>query len=357
MSDALSKFDLVRNIERYLAALSALYKRDGITERLEVIVNAQIRLHEQWDYDNWDGGISGHALFLSVPEDTYLGLIEDRDSLQSSIRSDLNKLHNAQSENISQVFIEMQASEDRDWRRESGAIRTAQRTVAPDAAKRIWGDGGYRVFLSHKSEVKKETAGLSEELKLFGISAFVAHESIHPTKEWQDEIENALSSMDAFVALLTKNFHESDWTDQEVGFALGRGVPVICVKLGLNPYGFIGKFQALRCSWANASAALAKLLIKQPRMLNAYIAALPECRRYEDGITISEVFPEIDHLTTEQAQSMMDAFNANADLYGSWGFNGKYPSRYGDGLAPMLSRATGHKYVLTSSGNIERRKK
>ena len=63
------------------------------------------------------------------------------------------------------------------------------------------------------------------------MSCFVAHVDIHPTKEWQDEIESALSSMDGFVALLTDKFHESDWTDQEVGFALARGVPIIAVRL------------------------------------------------------------------------------------------------------------------------------
>jgi len=68
----------------------------------------------------------------------------------------------------------------------------------------------YRVFLSHKSGVKKEAAWVSEGLKPFGVSAFVAHENIHPTKEWQTRSENALASMDAFVALLTSKFHDSD---------------------------------------------------------------------------------------------------------------------------------------------------
>jgi hypothetical protein len=318
-------------------------------------VNAQVRVHEQWDSDNWNGGTYGHALYLTLPEDVYLGLIEDRDTLQDSIRSDINKLHNVQDEHIAQIFIEMQTSGDYDWRHESGALHAARRTVVPDAAKRIWGEYGYRVFLSHKSEVKKEAAQVSDDLKLFGVSAFVAHENIRPTKAWQDEIENALASMDAFVALLTSKFHDSEWTDQEVGYAMGQGVPLICVKLEQDPYGFIGKFQALSCDWESAPVALANLLIRQPRMLDAYITGLHECSSFAQGITLSKVFPQIESLTTEQGDAMMAAFNKNPDLRGSWGFNGAYSSMYGNGLAPHLSRVTGHNYVMTRSGEMERK--
>ena len=67
--------------------------------------------------------------------------------------------------------------------------------------------------------------------------------------------------MDAFVALLTEGFHDSLWTDQEVGFALSRGVPILAVRLGKDPYGFIGKFQALSCDWADAPKKIVGLLI------------------------------------------------------------------------------------------------
>lgn len=104
--------------------------------------------------------------------------------------------------------------------------------VSTKVIKRIWQDDGYRLFLSHKADVKKEVTKVKEQLGIYGVSAFVAHTSIKPTLAWQSEIESALYSMDALVALMTKGFHESYWTDQEVGFALGRHVPVIPVKLG-----------------------------------------------------------------------------------------------------------------------------
>jgi len=74
----------------------------------------------------------------------------------------------------------------------------------------------------------------------------VAHEQIHPSLEWQQEIERALRTMDAMVAMVTPDFPKSKWTDQEVGFALGRGLLVIPIRLGLDPYGFFGKHQAVR---------------------------------------------------------------------------------------------------------------
>ncbi len=51
--------------------------------------------------------------------------------------------------------------------------------------------------------------------------------------------------MDAFIAIHTAGFSKSIWTQQEIGFALGRGVKVISFKMGEDPTGFISKQQAL----------------------------------------------------------------------------------------------------------------
>jgi len=352
MSRQTQKFELPGEIEHHLAALSKVYAQNGERRKQEIIVNAQIRVSGEWTYDNWDGGTYGHALYLTIPEALYVKAIKKKSELQDEIKADLNKIHNVSHEFIAEVFLEMEKVKDRDWRRESGVFQRGERIIAPTAEKRIWGKKGYRVFLSHKAEVKRDTGKLKEKLEPFGISSFVAHVDIHPTKEWQDEIENALTSMDAFVALLTEKFHESHWTDQEVGYALGRGVPLIAVKLGRDPYGFIGKFQALTCDWSDAPTELVKLLIKEPRMLNAYISALPDCSNYDDGNLISQVLPAIEAVTEEQAEKIASAFNTNGQLSGSYGFTGKWSSKFGDGLASHLTRLTGKRYVMTPLGEI-----
>ena len=79
----------------------------------------------------------------------------------------------------------------------------------------------------------------------YGIVGFVAHEDIHPTLEWQIEIERALQAMDAFIAVHTPGFSQSFWTQQEIGFAVGRGTMIISFRMGEDPTGFISKQQAL----------------------------------------------------------------------------------------------------------------
>lgn len=103
----------------------------------------------------------------------------------------------------------------------------------------------FRLFISHISKDKLIATRLKECLAPYAISGFVAHEDIHPTLEWQSEIERALYTMDAFIAVHTKGFSLSFWTQQEVGFALGRGTKVISFKMGEDPTGFISKQQAL----------------------------------------------------------------------------------------------------------------
>lgn len=99
---------------------------------------------------------------------------------------------------------------------------------------RFWRPAHFRLFLTHLLSFKEQTTRLQSSLLPFGISAFVAHVDIEPTKEWLSEIEKALYSMDALAAILMPGFHESNWTDHEVGIAVGRDVLVIPIRKGLD---------------------------------------------------------------------------------------------------------------------------
>lgn len=108
---------------------------------------------------------------------------------------------------------------------------------------RFWRLGYFRVFLSHTSKNKDKAARLGRALLDRGCIAFVAHEDIKPSLEWRQEILRALRSTDALVAILTDDFHASEWTDQEIGIALGHSKLVVPVMSGANPYGFMEQIQ------------------------------------------------------------------------------------------------------------------
>ncbi len=128
---------------------------------------------------------------------------------------------------------------------ELGIERPASGHIARGLPRNWQNEPRFKLFISHISKDKDKATRLRECLTPFGISGFVAHEDIHPTLEWQTEIERALHSMDAFLAIHTAGFSQSFWTQQEVGFAVGRGVKIISVKMGEDPTGFISKHQAL----------------------------------------------------------------------------------------------------------------
>lgn len=119
-------------------------------------------------------------------------------------------------------------------------------TSLPSPPPKNWTDGKtFRLFISHLAQDKDKATRLRDCLAPYYIGAFVAHQDIFPTAPWQVEIERALSTMDAFVAVHTKGLSKSMWAQQEIGFAVARRVKIISLKMGEDPTGFISKHQAL----------------------------------------------------------------------------------------------------------------
>ena len=109
----------------------------------------------------------------------------------------------------------------------------------------FWTKEYLRLFISHLSTDKILAQNLKNSLDYYAISGFVAHSDIEPTKKWETEIEIALNTCDSGIALMSSKFHESKWTDQELGILIGQEKLIIPIKIGLDPYGFIGKYQAI----------------------------------------------------------------------------------------------------------------
>jgi len=190
----------------------------------------------------------------------------------------------------------------------------------------FWKDNNVRVFLSHLSANRKFAAELQEAMDEYGLTAFVAHNDIEPTTEWQDEIETALSTCEVLVALLHNGFKESNWTDQEVGFAMGRGLPVFSVRYDQDPYGFIGRFQAFNGNGKTADV-LAKEIFDvlrqhkqtQRRMAEILVSRFESSYSFQNAKSNMSLLEELETWNRTYSERIEKAVDNNSQIEGSWG--------------------------------------
>jgi hypothetical protein len=112
----------------------------------------------------------------------------------------------------------------------------------------LWETQPARAFLSHIYDHREFVADVKDSLKAYGIAGFVAHADINPSKDWRSSIKAGLATCDIFVPFVDDGFHQSQWCDQEVGWALARGVPILPVRpvgfeRSLATDGFLEEFQ------------------------------------------------------------------------------------------------------------------
>lgn len=303
---------------KVVATLIGVLRAQGDTELVDLLATAVPSI-EATDWDNWNGGTSIYTLFLDVPVEVFAKVETQLTRLESVLESKLNSVirrtdgHALRSVDIRPVL---------------GADSSSQTGSLPVPADldRLWEDQTFRLFISHVAVHKVFASDLKRDLRAFGVSAFVAHEDIEPNLDWQREIELALYSMHGLLALLTPEFPSSKWTDQELGFALGRGAFVIPVRLGLDPYGFMGKIQAVRGDLSQPkplAEAVVRILVKRNEtsdlMRGALITALERARSYPASIAASKLLETLTGFTSEQLDKLEVACRDNRQVSEAFG--------------------------------------
>ncbi len=328
-SDDQQKFILPGQLEKILASLSVYYAQNDNPILQQLLVNSRYHVDEGVYYDGWDGGQWGHAIHFHVPAKIYYQIFDSLDKVQEVLDKDLNKVSKCPDGLESSVSFELQDDLSlQNWRENSGVLlRTSPASIirSEDELRNIWKPGYLRVFLSHKSGYKKQAVQLREEFLFYGVSCFVAHEDIEPTKEWQDEIEKALFSMEVMVPLLTKKFSDSKWTDQEIGVAIGRGIPIISVKLGIDPYGFIGKYQAVT-GYSKKPEDLAKELFElffsdlsiKGRVMEALVSRFEKAETFSHADKLFGYLQQIKDVPPHIIEQIKNAYKSNSQLRNSF---------------------------------------
>ncbi|WP_167726685.1 hypothetical protein [Cryobacterium sp. TMT3-29-2] len=136
-----------------------------------------------------------------------------------------------------------------------------------------------RLFASHLTTQKVFLHQVADNLRLWKISLFVAHDDIEPDAHWHASIEANLQAVDGGVVFLYPGIDSSKWCDQEIGWLLGRGVPVRALKFaGQDPYGPLGKQQALtvqdNASGWDVAALIVDWAAKRPGLAPQFNASM-----------------------------------------------------------------------------------
>ena len=229
-----------QELKGYYTTVAELLKEEKHTEAQRIFTGGDVTSFVV-DHDNWDGGIDFYSVEITIDVKTYVdlrkrGIIEE---VCGQITEAFNVCMNNIPDSVRNVSLTPSSTATFD-----------ERKIAEPSS--YWKVGFYKVFISHVSKYKESASNLKLMLEPYGISAFVAHEDIKPSKEWALEIEKALFSMNALCAILTPDFNESSWCDQECGYAFGRNVLTIPINKGQLPYGMFGKIQAIKSEGKNA---------------------------------------------------------------------------------------------------------
>lgn len=203
------------------------------------------------------------------------------------------------------------------------------------------------IFASHLYKYKSFIHKVKTELDRYGINLFVAHDSIPADSNWQEEIERSLDCADAGLAFLHDGFRESPWCNQEVGWLLGRRVPVMSLQFGNSPGGPLAKHQAQDARGKEISDLVSdiirrisskKLLV--PSLTDSLISGLSKSTGYKTTDLIWHHLKQITTLNHRQCSDLLDACRNNDQIYGAFSFEDK--KDYPEAILQFLEKQPGY---------------
>jgi TIR domain len=216
-------------------------------------------------------------------------------------------------------------------------------------ADRLWQPDRFRLFISHTSLNRKFAHDIKRQLAPRGFSCFVAHDDIEPSAPWERDLRLALKSMDGLLALLTEDFQKSSWTDQEIGCAIVREVPIVPLSMPLMPYGFISHIQTLRKSaipagmGAKTIAQIFMATTARQKIARSCIACLSSAPNYADATTAADMIDTGERIEPALLQRLFDATCENSQIL---------PAHYVANKIDALFSA--NKFVPNINGAVDR---
>ncbi len=219
-----------------------------------------------------------------------------------------------------------------------------QATLFESGSYQGWRNGYFRMFISHITKKKAQASSLKTALEEYGITSFVAHEDIKPSKEWLKEIERALNSKDCMSAMMYDGFHESKWCDQEVGIALGRNITVLPLLPNGDHYGFLGEYQEVKIRGMypdGLAKEIFKILCDYPDTRSKYLSCLTNLLLFANNIGDASkwlsLIEEVPNTDSEFWRNIQSHVNDNGVLLDAELLN-RLNSQFADKDIPIITK-------------------
>ncbi|OGV55529.1 MAG: hypothetical protein A2X49_14285 [Lentisphaerae bacterium GWF2_52_8] len=292
----------------------------GAVQEAAVLAQSSATLIET-GYDNWNNGITFYTLTIEVPISVYAELDETRTSIEKSIHRRVSELTRTEAGvSITEVVISPELADDVSSNDET----SGEQAEAPPL---FWAPGHFRLFITHVSAMKNAAHSVKVALAPYQIAGFVAHDDIEPTKEWQAEIESALRTMDTLIAIITPEFMESKWCNQEVGIAIGRGKLVVPIRVGADPHGFLGKYQALTIEKSATVNDIAReifdIVVKHhqsyARMADALVERLAQSSSFDMAKRTMTLIEQVPNMNHDQVARLVRTIDENLQVEKAFG--------------------------------------
>ena len=189
--------------------------------------------------------------------------------------------------------------------------------------------GRLLLFASHLSTERRFVGEVESGLAAFGITLFVAHDSIPIDADWQPEIAEALRQCDAGAVFVHEGLHDSYYCMQEVGWLLGRDVPIARLLFDDSPKGLLGSKQGINAHAmkpAEVAVALLDYVATKPelapQLATSLVHAMKDSPSFHDTDAAWERLKLLGDLSLQQCTTLLEAAEEQSQVYranvGGW---------------------------------------
>ncbi len=244
--------------------LGRVLRDEGNTEELQLLRTCTPYVEE----DSNPFGLDDWRLILQTNTDEFVRHRLNIASICQRWKALLEPLVATQEDfRLNEVKLVCESIVDTSWK---GGLEQPLQTSAA-AEDKLWQAGCFRLFISHKSEAKNQLSTVCGFLKYYGIDGFLAHTTIEPDEFWRSQIRLGLQTCDSLVAVLTAGFGLSAYCQQELGWAMGRGIYWTSIKIHEDPSGLSEELQATTMDLSDSekmARVIALRIRKQERLVD-----------------------------------------------------------------------------------------